>query len=133
MVCVETTLLVDFLRGEESAVSEMGKLVSTNRAVTVAAPTIVELATGANLAESPRERRQLNELLTRLTTLALDQKAALLAGELQAQLIKAGEIIGHVDVTIAAIAMTQGETLITKNVKHFRRIPGLRVEDYGRG
>ena len=132
MVCLETTFIVDFLRGVESAVERMHQLVSGSEAVTVAAPTIVELATGAHLAESPHEQEQLHELLTRLTTLPLDQRAALLTGELQAKLIKAGETIGHVDVTIAAIALTHGEKLLTHNVKHFSGIPELVVEGYGK-
>jgi len=111
----------------------MREITEGGDTATVAAPTIVEVATGVALAHSPEERKQLNELLSRVTTLPLDQKSALLAGELQADLIKAGESIGHVDVTIGAIALAHGEKIITRNTKHFSRIPGLQVEDYTEG
>ena len=132
MVCLETTFIIDFLRGIEVAVKLMEKVIETSEPIAIAAPTLVEVATGAALAESHQEEKNLNELLTRLTTLPLDQKAALLAGKLQAELIKTGENIGHVDITIGAIALANGEKLLTKNIKHFSRIPGLIVEDYSK-
>jgi tRNA(fMet)-specific endonuclease VapC len=38
--------------------------------------------------------------------------------------------IGRADMLIAAIARSQGYTLVTRNVKHFRNVPGLKVEDW---
>ncbi|MGZ5440093.1 MAG: PIN domain-containing protein, partial [Candidatus Aminicenantales bacterium] len=55
---------------------------------------------------------------------------ALLAGELLAGLSLTGQNIDVEDVLIAATALTQGLTVVTNNVRHFERIPGLRVEDW---
>jgi tRNA(fMet)-specific endonuclease VapC len=40
--------------------------------------------------------------------------------------------IGTMDLKIAAIALTQDATVLTKNLKDFGRVPGLRVEDWTR-
>ena len=125
--------MIDLLRGNELAVERMREIENSSEAIAVAAPSVVELATGAALAESSREGDQLNELLSSVTTLPLDKDAALLAGKLQAELIRAGETIGHVNTTIGAIARSHGEHLLTKNAKHFARIPGLEVEEYSAG
>jgi tRNA(fMet)-specific endonuclease VapC len=38
--------------------------------------------------------------------------------------------IGYLDVFIASIAMTNGESLVTRNIRHFERVPGLKVENW---
>src|SRR5207249_4883845 len=38
--------------------------------------------------------------------------------------------IGRADLLIAAIALAQRATVITRNVKHFRQVPGLQVENW---
>ncbi|MBR1790542.1 MAG: hypothetical protein IJ754_02120 [Bacteroidaceae bacterium] len=41
-----------------------------------------------------------------------------------------GKPVDHLDMFIAATALTEGLTLITGNVKHFERIPGLKIENW---
>lgn len=130
MVCLETSFLVDLFRGEERAVQRMQQLERSSEAITVAAPTVMEIATGAELNEAPRERGLLREFLDSVTTLPLDKEAALLAGSVNAQLIKAGEMIGEMDILIGVVAAAHGERLLARNLRHFSRIPGLETEGY---
>ena len=44
--------------------------------------------------------------------------------------IRAGEVIPPVDIMIGAIALENNEIVLTRNVKHFRRIPDLKVKTY---
>jgi tRNA(fMet)-specific endonuclease VapC len=41
-----------------------------------------------------------------------------------------GKPIGIEDVWIAATALEHGLTVVTRNLKHFQRIPGLRTESW---
>jgi tRNA(fMet)-specific endonuclease VapC len=129
MVCLETSFLIDLFRGDKSAVEYWNKL-NNAEAITVASPTILELATGAELSSSPKEKRQLKEFLSSITVLPLDQKSALLAGEINAELITGGEMIEITDVQIAAVTITHQQTLVTRNTKHFSRVPRLDIEKY---
>ena len=122
--------MIDFFRGERNAVKCAKELSENNEVMTLAAPTLLELATGTALAQSSREKEQLSAFLSSVTVLPLDKKAALLAGELNALLITGGEVIEPMDVQIGAIAATRNERLITRNLKHFRRIPGLEIGTY---
>ena len=50
--------------------------------------------------------------------------------DIRAALERAGAPIGNNDLFIAAHARSRGMTLVTHNVREFRRVPGLRVEDW---
>ena len=130
MVCLDTSFVIDFFRGKESAVQRMKEFANSSEAITISAPTIMELATGAGLADSQSERQQINTFLSSVMTLPLNAKSALLAGELNAKLILGGETIEPLNIQIGAIAVICRERLLTANPKHFSRIPGLVVEDY---
>ncbi len=41
-----------------------------------------------------------------------------------------GNLVPDADILIAGIALTGDYVLVTQNVKHFRRIPGLNVENW---
>jgi tRNA(fMet)-specific endonuclease VapC len=71
-----------------------------------------------------------SELLSRITVLDLNDRAAVLAGDLLAILEHRGEPIGLADVLIAATALANGLTVITANTRHFRRVPNLKVENW---
>src|SRR3990167_8208536 len=54
--------------------------------------------------------------------LLVDEKISIKAGEIRAQLRASGELIGNLDILIAATCIVNGLTLVTKNKRHFGRI-----------
>lgn len=70
------------------------------------------------------------ELLSRITVLGLSEDMAVLAGDLLALLERRGEQVGLPDALIAATALEAGFTVVTANIRHFRRIPRLKVENW---
>jgi tRNA(fMet)-specific endonuclease VapC len=68
------------------------------------------------------------DVLTRIRVLPLTEAAGLRAGELLAELADRGKPIGIEDVLIAATALSNGLVMVTRNLKHYKRIPALRVE-----
>jgi tRNA(fMet)-specific endonuclease VapC len=93
---------------------------------------VMELRHGAVRTQSPRGlwRRIESQILTRVTVLEIRVEDAILAGDLLAHLWSAGKPIETEDVLIGASALSRGLTVVTHNVNHFRRIPGLKVEDW---
>ena len=59
-----------------------------------------------------------------------DENAAEEYGRLRAYLEAQGTPIGHPDTQIAAIALANDLTVVTGNVRHFQRVPGLAVENW---
>jgi tRNA(fMet)-specific endonuclease VapC len=57
-------------------------------------------------------------------------KAAAHFGQVRAELARLGTPCGAYDVLIGAHARSEGLVLVTNNVREFRRIPGLRVDNW---
>jgi len=93
---------------------------------------IGELVYGAH--RGPHTQRHLDGLRTKVlpnvTVLPFDQEAALIYGRVRADLERKGRPIAEPDLCVAAITLAHRLTLVTGNVRHFERIPGLRVEDF---
>lgn len=75
-------------------------------------------------------RRIQKDVLARVEILAIGVEESLLAGELLAGLASSGQKIDVEDALIAATAIRHRLTVVTNNIRHFDRVPGLRVEDW---
>lgn len=135
MTVVDTDFLIDLANPDEEfharAAAKAHALEEAGVAVYLAAPSRMEVLGGAELfVDPPAERARLMDLLRRYPTYGLTAEAADLAGSLDGGLRRARVAVGLVDVMIAAIAIENDETLLTRNLRDFRRVPGLRVDTY---
>ena len=91
--------------------------------------TIAELYWGA--CRSPASARHLHNIDTRVLpsvrVIPFDVDAARKFGELKATLEAQGALLPDADLQIAAMALVGGHELVTGNVRHFSRVPGLRI------
>ncbi len=95
--------------------------------------SIGEVVYGACRWETRRNallERLESRILLNLPVLPFDLEAARQYGEIRAELERRGSPIGDPDVQIAAIALSRNLTVVTGNVRHFSRIPGLKVENW---
>jgi len=65
-----------------------------------------------------------------LNILPFDTESGKVCGKLKARLEKKGLSKSEPDLRIAAIAIQHSMVLVTGNIKHFKDIPGLVVEDW---
>ncbi|HXH95272.1 MAG TPA: PIN domain-containing protein [Thermoanaerobaculia bacterium] len=93
---------------------------------------VAELRHGAaRVAHGARLWKRIrDEILSRVNVLPLGEAEAIRAGDLLATLEARGEPIGIEDVWIGATALEYGLQVVTRNLKHFRRIPGLTSESW---
>jgi tRNA(fMet)-specific endonuclease VapC len=66
----------------------------------------------------------------RFDVLEFDQDDARCAGEIRARLAAAGTPIGPYDVLIAGQALARDRILVSRNLREFERVPGLRLENW---
>ena len=91
------------------------------------AVVVGELYKGAYRSrDRDRHLRNIDErVLPALTVLPYDTGVARVFGEIRAQLEERGELLPDADLQIAATAVRHGLTLVTGNVRHFARVPGV--------
>lgn len=93
------------------------------------AVSVGELFKGA--CRSPAKERHLRNITERvlpaLTILPYETATARIFGELSATLEQSGTPLADADLQIAATALQHNLELVTGNLKHFERVPGLRL------
>ena len=93
--------------------------------------TYGELLYGAAKSQKREQALQaLQELTSLLPVLALPAEAAEHYGQIRAALEAKGEIIGGNDLWIAAHAKAAGLIVVTNNEREFKRVKGLKVENW---
>lgn len=99
--------------------------------VGISAITFCELQFGVSNSEK-REINQLalTEFLGPLDVIDFPAGASPTYGNIRAHLQRAGTPIGNYDLLLAAHALFQGLTLVTNNIKEFKRVPDLRIENW---
>ena len=97
----------------------------------MSAITFAELMNGAKKSRHVKSNlEKLNALGELLDIRPFDKQAAVSYGDVRSRLEKSGEPIGSNDLLIAAHALSLGCPLVTNNEKAFRRVQGLKIENW---
>jgi tRNA(fMet)-specific endonuclease VapC len=89
---------------------------------------MLKAATGEELLRAQTRLEQSLQDLRGVLIVSLDRAAAAEFDRLRQH--RKVKKMGHADLLIASITLARGATLITRNVRHFRPVPGLRVENW---
>ena len=122
---LDTDVLVNHLRGKESLSSE---ILMHGAAISII--TLAELLYGVYKSDNPSQSlRKLEEDLDLLELPVENLNEVIVAefGKIKTDLEIKGSRLEDFDLLIAACAITKGMTLVTRNVKHFQRISGLKL------
>ncbi len=137
MYLLDTDTLSHLWQGNQSVKERLLETDDTEVAITAITKAEILRARCENLlkangaAEILRAQRRFTrteELLSALAVVSFEEPAA----KQFDQLVKVKKLkrIGHADVLIASIALANSATLVTRNLKHFRQVPDLRVENW---
>lgn len=93
--------------------------------------TLAELRYGAEKsAKRSQNLEEIEQFVARLEVLPFSAKAAAHYGEVRTTLERAGKPIGAHDMLIGAHARSEGLTVVTNNMREFKRVSGLQVENW---
>jgi tRNA(fMet)-specific endonuclease VapC len=105
--------------------------ISPDEELAVTAISVGELMHGVYKSSQVEENlARLGVLLAAVIVLPYDERAAGRFGRIKAELERAGEKLGDLDLQIASVALEHSVPLVTHNRKHFGRVPGLVIEDW---
>ena len=135
MIHLDSAVLIDLLR--EAGRDRPGPALDFMEALDpaeilgVSVHVVCELRAGAELARRPlREHEALDELLGGMLVAFPDSRFAPLYGRLLAATHRTKRPVATMDLLIATSALLDDAPLVTRNVRDFSRIPGLRVLTY---
>lgn len=99
--------------------------------IAIPAVALYELETGiAKSRFTERNRAQLDEVVSWITTLPFGLPEARASARIRASLKAKGRPIGPIDILIAGTALSHGATLVTHNTREFERVEGLSLVDW---
>lgn len=125
---IDTDLLIDLLRNQKQATAFIIRLEEQKYILATTSVNIFELHHGAHKSmESEKNLQAIRVLISRLLIFPFTSKAAQKAGHIYAQLERQGQPIGLRDTFIAAIALTRGCSVATRNQVHFNKISDLEI------
>jgi tRNA(fMet)-specific endonuclease VapC len=122
---LDTTFVIDHLRGEPAAVSRLAQLFADGDEVLVNEVVVCEAATGAPVHPDP----DLIALLEPVEVVQPPADAAITAGRWRAEARARGRALSLADSLIAAAAEAAGASVLTRNVRDFHLTP-VRVQEY---
>jgi tRNA(fMet)-specific endonuclease VapC len=127
---LDTNVCVDYLTGRFPSV--VGRVQrSSPEELCVSSVVAAELRYGAEKSTHRRQNHaRLDVLLSEMSVVDFDVGAASVYGRLRNELERAGAMIGPNDMLIGAHSLSLGLVLVTDNTREFRRIKGLRVENW---
>lgn len=135
MIHLDSSLLIDLLR--ENARERPGpafdalETLDADETLAVSVHVVCELRAGAELARKPlREHAEIDRLLSGLLVAYPDDQFAPAYARLLAAIQRAGRSIASMDLLIATAAVLDDAPVMTRNVKDFSKVPGLRVLEY---
>jgi len=130
---LDTNACVDYLSGRYSNVIIRIQRSSPDD-LRLSSVVVAELRYGADRSAHPKANHsRLDALVEEIESLDFDLAAAAAYGRVRAGLEAAGRPIGPNDLLIAAHAVSRRLTLVTDNVREFRRVKGLKVENWRNG
>ncbi len=126
MYCIDTNIIVNFLRGDKSTINKFREI--NNNDIFITPLTLCELFRGAFFSSSPEIKVGLiKDLTDSFNLLEFGEKVCIEYGKEYAKLSKIGKITENIDIMIGCFAKVNNLILVTRNKKHFENL-GIKVE-----
>lgn len=129
MHLLDTNTCIYAIRRRPPAVLARLNAIDPNE-VALSVIVAMELEVGAMRAEAKAYAPAIRRWLAEFKVLPLGDDARSHFAQIKCDLMARGQLIGPMDLLIAAHALALGATLVTNNVREFKRVKGLRIENW---
>ncbi len=129
MDCLDSDALIAILRNLPGA-QELAERIDERGKAATTSINAYEILFGAKKLGNEDKITEARKLLGKLNVLYFDEASAEKSSEIHAELSKKGEQLDLRDIFIGSIALANGCSVVTRNVKHFSKIKGLKVEKW---
>lgn len=130
MICLDTSFILDLLKKRPETISKLSLFMGEEIASTEINYFEVLYGVFKRKDLSKNELESVQNMFNSIMVLPLESRSAYKSAEIAGELSKKGLTIGANDALIAGICKANNGTILTKNIKHFSRINGLKIETY---
>ena len=128
MVCLDSDILINFLRKDSKTIHLFENLKLRNETLSITSINSFELIKGIPRF-SNMDQTQVFKFLNNFKIYDFNFNSSKKAADIFNDLKSRGEMIELPDIMIASIVMANNERLISNNISHFKRINGLKISD----
>ena len=123
---VDTTWIIEYLRGNQEIVQSLDSY--TDEGLAVAIISVAELYEGVYRSSDPSgNENRLSDFLSGVIVLGIDEDVCRVFGRERARLRQTGMAVGDMDLLIAAVALRDGLTVLTRD-NDFLRVENLNTQ-----
>ena len=127
--CLDTDILIEYFRGNESIKARIENLREDD-SIGLSWLSVYEFFKGIFASGKLEEEGFLSALVNSSILMDETYESSRIGGEIYASLKKSGALINDADILIASIVKNHDAVLVTNNENHFKRIPGLKIENW---
>lgn len=128
---VDTCFIIDIMNNDESALASLDRLEHGAEPIILTSLNVFELYSGIAQSKVPeKEKEKVEAILDTQTVISFEEDDAKKGGYIYGLLQKKGDTIDIMDCMLAGIAKSRIEPILTRNIRHFKKVPGLMVNSY---
>jgi len=127
---LDTDILSAVMKGNPAVIARAHAYLEEHGALAFSLITRYEILRGLKAKKAAAQLEAFDRFCETCLILPLTDAIVIRAADIYAALKERGEPIGDADILISASALVHGLVVVTNNEDHFRRIPGLEVENW---
>ncbi len=127
---LDTNIITAFLRKDLTVVKTVSDYLEFFDKLTINIISYYEILRGLKDLGNEQKLRRFEEFIQESELVSIRKETIEKAAEIYAYLKREGNLIEDADILMASIAIVEDLVLITNNISHFRRVEGLRTENW---
>jgi tRNA(fMet)-specific endonuclease VapC len=127
---IDTDILSYYLKGDSTVVKSFEEYLDHYDLIEISLITYYEIISGLLAKSALKQLAVFEDFISENSVLPLTENSIKISAELYSTLRQSGNSIDDIDLFIAGVAIENEMILITNNVNHFGRIPGLKIANW---
>lgn len=127
---VDTDILSFYFKGDPKVVNSFNAYLKEFDVINISIITYYEILSGLRYKRAEKQIDEFEEFVSNNSIIHISEESAKLSSTIYADLRNKGITIGTSDILIAGMAIENELTLISNNLKHYKDIPKLKIENW---
>ena len=129
---IDTDILSYYFKGDKTVVENFEIYLQHYDSISISLITYYEIIGGLLAKNALKQLHIFDDFLIDNLIIPLTESSVKISAELYSALRQSGKIIDDIDLLIAGVAIENDMILVTNNENHFKRIPGLNIDNWSK-